>query len=118
MADSSRFIKGVAAEDLAAAYLAGQGFRILGERVRNAGGEIDLIAARGALLVFIEVKARKTVEEAAYAISARQQGRLHRAAEIWLSGHDEGGWAEMRFDAILVSGPGLIRHLENIILSA
>jgi putative endonuclease len=69
------FQTGLSAESRAAAYLMAKGYRILAKRFRTPYGEIDLVARKRNLLVFIEVKARASLDEAAYAVTARQQRR-------------------------------------------
>src|SRR6185295_18376216 len=59
------FHLGISAESRAAAFLIAKGFRILARRWRSPVGEIDIVARRRRLLVFVEVKARATLEDAA-----------------------------------------------------
>lgn len=102
------------AEDEVAAMLRRRGYEILAIRLKTAGGEIDIVAADAACLIFVEVKARPSLSEAAYALSARQQARLIQAASIALANNP--GWAReaMRFDAALVV-PGGIEIIEDAI---
>ncbi len=74
--------RGLDAEAVACAALQADGWTVLGQRLRTAAGEIDVVARRDSLLAFVEVKARSTLSDAAYALSARQQRRLLLAAEI------------------------------------
>jgi putative endonuclease len=101
------------AEAVAAVALRRDGWTILAERHRNAGGELDLIAEKDSLLAFIEVKARPSLRDAAYALTPRQQGRLMRAAEAWLAAHPGHGAAGMRFDVILVAADGTARRIAD-----
>ena len=71
-----RYRRGRMSEWLAAGVLLAKGYRILGRRVRTPYGEIDLIAARGSRLAFVEVKRRATRLEAEAAITPRQAGRI------------------------------------------
>jgi len=105
------FRTGVSAETLAAAYLMAKGYRILAKRFRTPHGEIDLIAKRRNLIAFIEVKARATLDDAAYAVTPRQQGRIINAAQGWLIAHPEHAELELRFDVILIAPRSLPRHL-------
>ena len=77
-ADARRSGRG--AEVLAAIWLMAKGYRILGFRLRTTHGEIDLLALRGAVLAVVEVKRRRTLEEARAAVTPEQQRRLRRAA--------------------------------------
>ena len=71
---------GRSAEVLAAVWLMAKGYRILGFRLRTAQGEIDLLALRGPVLAVVEVKRRRTLQEALEAVSDVQRQRLIRAA--------------------------------------
>jgi putative endonuclease len=107
--DAFRF--GLSAESRAAAWLIAKGYRILARRFRTPLGEIDIIARRGGVLVFVEVKARDNFDEAAEAINKRQQNRIIGAAQMWLAAHPEDAMRDMRFDAILIIPGRLPRHL-------
>jgi putative endonuclease len=74
------FRTGLSAEARAAAYLMAKGYRILAKRFRTPHGEIDIVARRRNLVAFIEVKARASLDEAAYAVTPRQQARIIAAA--------------------------------------
>jgi putative endonuclease len=50
-------------------------------------GEIDLVALKGKRLAFIEVKRRRTAEDAAWTVPAKQRRRIVRAAQYWASAH-------------------------------
>src|SRR5580692_4236823 len=100
------FRLGISAESRAAAFLIAKGYRILARRWRSPVGEIDIIARRRQLLVFVEVKARDTLDDAAWSVTDRQKARIVAAAEAWLARQgDDHGFQDMRFDAMLVA-PG------------
>jgi putative endonuclease len=105
------FRTGVSAETRAAAYLMAKGYRILAKRFRTPHGEIDIVAKRRNLLAFVEVKARATLDDAAFAVTPRQQARIVDAAQAWLVAHPEHADFELRFDAILIAPRYLPRHL-------
>ena len=63
------------------------------------------------LLAFIEVKARPTLDDAAYSVTPQQQSRIIAAAQIWLSTHEDHANLDMRFDAVLIAPKHLPRHL-------
>jgi putative endonuclease len=105
------FQTGLSAESRAAAYLMAKGYRILAKRFRTPYGEIDLVARKRNLLVFVEVKARASLDEAAYAVTPRQQQRIINAAQAWLMAHPEHAGFDMRFDAMLIAPKRLPRHL-------
>lgn len=96
---------GLSAEDRAADVFTAMGFDILARRFRAPGGEIDLIARHDRLLVFVEVKARRGLDAAAWSITPRNRRRIAEAAQIWLAQHPQEGVEDMRFDAVLVA-PG------------
>ena len=108
---AAAFRTGVSAEGRAAAWLMAKGYRILAKRFRTPHGEIDLIARRRNLLAFVEVKARATLDEAAFAVTPRQQARIIDAAQGWLAAHPEHADFELRFDAILIAPRSLPRHV-------
>ena len=105
------FRTGVSAEARAAAYLMAKGYRILARRFRTPHGEIDLVARKRNLVAFVEVKARATLDEAAYAVTPRQQARIINAAQAFLIEHPEYAAFELRFDAVLIAPRRLPRHL-------
>ena len=105
------FRTGLTAEARAAAFLMAKGYRILAKRFRTAHGEIDIVAKRRNLLAFVEVKARSTLDDAAFAVTPRQQARIVDAAQAWLMAHPEHAEFELRFDAVLIAPRHLPRHL-------
>jgi putative endonuclease len=109
---------GISAESRAAAWLIAHGYRILARRFRSPMGEIDIIAARRYTLIFVEVKARATLDEAALSITPRQKQRIAAAAEIWLANNPVPAIRDMRFDAILVAPGKLPRHIPSAFESA
>ena len=105
------FRVGISAESRAAAFLLAKGFRILARRWRSPRGEIDIIARRRRLLVFAEVKARASFDEAAESINERQRRRIAAAAEAWLAANPDEMIRDIRFDAILVATGKIPRHI-------
>lgn len=105
--------RGRHAEDRAAAALVAEGWQVLARRVRTPVGELDLVAEREGLLAFVEVKARATLTEAAFALGVAQRGRLLRAAEWWLGANPGRGAAGVRFDVMLVDAPGRVRRIAD-----
>ena len=101
------------AEFAAAALMLLTGHRIIERRYKSPVGEIDLIAKRGGTYLFIEVKARATLDAAAQAITPHQRARIIRAAEHWISQNPAAAEADLRFDAILVGRGISIRHLKD-----
>jgi len=105
------FRTGISAEAKAAAFLIAKGYRILAKRFRTPHGEIDIVARRRNLVVFVEVKARGSLDDAAYAVTPRQQARIIAAAQIWLMAHPEHAEYDLRFDAMLMAPRRLPRHV-------
>ena len=96
--------RGEPAESLAAAYLEAEGLKILERNYRCRCGEIDLVAANGATLEFVEVRARgsEAFGGAAGSITAAKRRRVVAAARHYLMRHRSPG--PCRFDVVLVRG--------------
>ena len=92
------------AEWLASLALMMKGFSILSRRYRTPLGEIDLIARRGRLVVFAEVKARRSADAAVEAVTASARRRIEKAAGLFLSRHSHLADCMMRYDIVAVSG--------------
>ena len=105
------FALGLSAESRAAAYLIAKGYRIVARRWRSPVGEIDIVARRRGTLIFVEVKARERLDDAAEAVIVRQQRRIIAAAEAWLAAHPEDANCDIRFDVVLVAPKSLPRHI-------
>jgi len=105
------FRTGISAESRAAAFLIAKGFRILARRWRSPVGEIDIIARRRSLLVFVEVKARDRLDDAAWSVTDRQRLRITAAAEVWLAQNADDRIRDIRFDAMLVAPGRIPRHI-------
>lgn len=108
---------GAFAEILAANFLRLKGYRILARQLRpprgGGGGEIDIIAKRGHLLAFVEVKARATHAQALEALSPHQQHRIRRAALAYISDHPAFSTFDVRFDLIAIAPWSAPRHIQN-----
>lgn len=104
---------GLWAEQFAAWGLRLRGYRIIAMRYRTPVGEVDIIARKGRLLVFAEVKARADLSTALEAVTPRMRTRISRAANYFLAQHSEFSALTMRFDLIAVASPFRWRHLDN-----
>jgi len=91
------------AELVAAALLIAKGYRILARGYGGKGGEIDIIAARGRTIAFVEVKARARIEAAETAIGPQKQRHVSRAARRWLTRHPAAAGLTYRADAVFVA---------------
>lgn len=101
------------AEETAAEFLIARDWEILATRVKTRSGEIDLIARKGEVTAFIEVKARASRDAALYAVTPRQAKRIIAAANYWIAANPEALSGDCRFDIILVSPYLLPEHIEN-----
>jgi putative endonuclease len=101
------------AERLAAWWLRLQGWQILATRARTPVGEVDLVARRGRVLAFIEVKARATEAEANLALDDYRLRRVIAAAEVLQHRYARPG-DDIRVDALFIVPWRLPRHLRNI----
>jgi putative endonuclease len=101
--------RGRVAEWAAMLFLAAKGYRILGHRLRTPYGEVDVAAWKGGVLVIVEVKARKSYDAGAYALTPTGQQRIARAASV-LAGRWRLTAAPIRYDLIVVGSGVLPRH--------
>lgn len=113
--DSRRaaYAYGLRAEMAATLWLRARLYQILARNYRVQGGEIDVIAKRGRTIVFVEVKARGDLDDAAIAITPQKQRRFSRAANRWLATNPWAMTYTLRADAIFVAPGRLPRHVEN-----
>jgi putative endonuclease len=93
-------------EDLAAEYLAGQGYEIIQRNFQTRAGEIDLVAREGDTLVFVEVKRLRESgwrEGPLANLTPDKQRRVIRAAKGYLArlGRDD---FPCRFDVVAIHG--------------
>lgn len=102
---------GLRAEAASCAALVGDGWTILGQRLRTPAGEIDIVAEKGGLLAIVEVKSSTRLTVAAASLSARQIRRLLSAAEILIGENPGWGREGIRFDLMLVDADGAVRRV-------
>ncbi len=100
-------------EAWAALFLRLQLYRIVATRVKTPVGEIDLIAQRFGVTVFVEVKARSFSAQEAEALAAVNRRRIIRAAQLWLTRKPQLAEAPMRFDVIFLAPFAWPRHIVN-----
>ena len=98
-------------EMLAAWLLRIKLYRIVERRFKTPVGEIDLIARRGDLTVFVEVKARSFSHQEAEALAAVNRRRILRASQLWLTRHPEANTGGLRFDVIFLAPFAWPRHI-------
>lgn len=101
------------AEALAAFYLRLHLFRIRARRVRTPVGEIDLVATRNGLTLFVEVKARHSARLEGDALASVHTGRIVRAAEYFLARTPALYRTTVRFDVIFLAPWRWPRHVKG-----
>ena len=107
------FRRGWISEYLAALYLMCKGYRILALRYKTKVGEIDIIARKGDIVIFCEVKARQTVDDAVFAVNATTQKRIRDASDVWLARQKNASNLSQRYDLIAIMPRSLPKHIEN-----
>ncbi len=101
------------AEWIAALALMVKGFRPVALRYGGKGGEIDLIAKRGKLIIFVEVKARATYLAGLEAVSAEKQRLMSRTVQRWLGANPWAGSSALRADLVIVVPWRWPRHVPH-----
>jgi putative endonuclease len=104
--------RGREGETRAAWFLRAKGWQILDQRVRTPAGEVDLVARRGKLVAFVEVKTRRTSAELDHAIDEYRLSRVAAAAEMLGPRYCREG-DDMRVDVVLIAPRTWPRHIEN-----
>jgi putative endonuclease len=107
------FRLGLSAESRGALLLVAKAYRIVARRWKTPFGEIDIVARRRNDLVFVEVKARERIDDAAEAVTERGKRRILAAAELWLAHHPGDARCAIRFDVILIAPGKMPRHIAN-----
>src|SRR5262249_58883289 len=97
------FHRGLSAESPAALLLIAKAYRILARRWKTPFGEIDIVARRRGVLVFVEVKARDSIDEAVEAVTDRTKRRVIGAAELWRARPPQQAHRNNPFHGILVT---------------
>jgi putative endonuclease len=105
--------RGWRAEAFAAIALRLKGYRIVARNFRCHFGEIDIIARKGDLIAFVEVKSRGCVQDALDAVSRENQRRIENAAEIWIARQADAHLLSWRFDIVAVTPRQWPRHFAD-----
>ena len=105
---------GHGAERVAALWLRLHGWRMLARRYGVKGGEIDLVARRGATIAFVEVKWRAALDDAVAAIDSAKRRRMARAARVFIARHGREAGLSYRADAVFCAPWRLPLHLPAI----
>lgn len=112
---SEREARGRQGEGLAAWYLRIKGWRIVARRVKTPRGEIDLIAKRGGIVAFVEVKWRENAADLDHAIDAYRLRRVAAAAEAVAHRYAKGADVQ-RIDVLLLAPWHWPRHMANALM--
>ena len=109
-----RRLLGAAGEEAVAAWYNREGYRVLDRNWRCAAGELDVVAGKGGVVVFCEVKTRSSTAFGvpAEAVTPTKQARLRHLAAQWLAEHRGSGYREVRFDVASVLA-GQVEVLEG-----
>ncbi len=105
--------RGHVSEYLAALYLLFKGYRILAFRYRTRLGEVDIVARKKTLVLFVEVKARTREGDAIDAVGYDAQRRIKAASDIWLSRRRDAHLLSCRYDIVAVLPWRLPRHFPD-----
>jgi putative endonuclease len=105
--------RGRTAEVIALWYLRCKGYRLLARRFKVPQGEIDLIMRRGDTTVFLEVKSRRTVDDAMFAVTPWQTKRIASASAAWMARDQASNAGFCRFDIVAVPPYLWPTHIEN-----
>lgn len=106
--------RGFFAEYVAAFFLLLKGYHIAAMRYRTKGGEVDIVARKGDIAIFVEVKARRRVDEAISAVGYTTQRRIEAASLHWLSRQKDAARLSLRYDIIAILPWRLPVHFPNV----
>lgn len=106
--------RGHRAEWLAALMLMTKGYRIAARRFKTPVGEVDLIARKNDLILFVEVKARASQQAALDSVSLSSQKRIESAGEWWISQQKDASQLSWRCDIVAVTPWKWPHHYEDV----
>ena len=112
---AGREASGRRGEGIAAWYLRLKGWRIIARRARTPRGEVDLVARRGRVLAFVEVKWRARGSDLDQAVDPWRLRRVAAAAEV-LAGRLARPGDDVRIDVVLLAPGRFPRHMANALL--
>lgn len=107
-------LSGRRGEWLAVAFLSAKGYRLPQRRFGGKGGEIDLIMVRGRSIVFVEVKARAALDDAASAITPEKRRLIELRIRQWLARNPWAMQHHLRADAVFLAPWRLPRHVPGV----
>ena len=109
---------GAYGERVAVRWLEDEGYVLLDRNWRCRAGELDVVVVRGGVVVFVEVKCRRSASfgDPLVSVTPAKAARVRAAAAAWLAEHDLAE-AAVRFDVVSVvrpvSGPTALEHVEG-----
>ncbi len=106
-------MRGRLSEYYAAIYLLLNGYRIKAMRFRTKSGEIDIVARKGDLVAFVEVKARRSAGDAIFAVDPTSQRRIRNASLAWIARQPDAALLTYRYDIIAVTPWSRPRHFHD-----
>jgi len=106
--------RGRTGEWLAAIALRLKGYRIVARNFRTRVGEIDIVARKGDLIAFVEVKARASATEALDAVGFTARRRIANAADLWIARQGDAASLSWRFDVVAVLPGRWPVHFEDV----
>lgn len=111
--DRSTIEVGTTSEDRAASYLVRHGYRIVERNYRCKVGELDIVARDGDVLVFVEVRSRRSAEfgSALDAVGWHKRKKVSRVALAYLASRKP-RFAQARFDVVAITGDELV-HIRD-----
>ena len=101
------------AETIALWFLRFKGYRLLARRFKSPAGEVDLVMRKGDTTVFIEVKARTSIDEAVISVTPHQSRRISGAAAFYTSKDPRAAAGFCRFDIVAVPSYLWPTHIPN-----
>jgi len=113
--------KGKKAEDAAAGYLIKHGYSILDRNRRLGRGELDIVASKGDILAFVEVKGHQHRDASLLAMHTGKCQRMISAAQAWLGLHESYANLQCRFDLVIVTPrqpailPATVEHMQDVL---
>ena len=100
-------------EYYAAVYLMFRGYRIAAMRFRVKAGEVDIIARKGNLVAFVEVKARRITGDAVFAVDPATQRRIRNASLAWIARQPDAASLAYRYDIVAVTPRSRPQHFSD-----
>jgi len=106
--------KGRLGEQQACQFLQNHGYEILARNVRGGRGELDIVAKKDDIVIFVEVKAHRQRISSLQAVTADKCARLRSAATAWLMKNPKASLLQCRFDLIMVSPSKFLKPWASI----